>query len=151
MKGIILVIVVELCRFKTVPPWIISLGISSICISLALNALVTGLLVLRITLVHRQSCRAMAQDGRRLFDLQVSPVVSILIETGMMTIVSQLIFVIVFGLQNACAIVVGSPMVMVYVGSSTLFYLFCDLFLFNLLIGNNVDRHHRASCNGILI
>lgn len=113
MKGIILVIVVEMCRFETVPPGTISLGTSSICISLALNALVTGLLVLKNPLVHRQCRRAMAQDGRRLYDLQVSPVISILIETGMMTFVSQLIFIIVFGLQNGSAIVVGSPMVMV--------------------------------------
>ena len=130
MKGIILVIVVEMCRFETVlgvPPWTISLAISSICISLALNALVTGLLVLRITLVHRQTRRAMAQADQRLYDLQVSPVISILIETGMITFVSQLIFVIVFGLQNACAIAVGSPMVMVYVGSSRFEFLYSIL------------------------
>ena len=107
-----------MCRFGTAPSWIIALAISSICISLALNALVTGLLVLRITLVHRQCRRAMAQTGRDLYDIQVSPVMMILIESGMMTFVSQLALVIVFGLQNASAIVVGSPMVMVYVGSS---------------------------------
>lgn len=118
MKGITLVVVVEMCRFETVPPWIIILAISSICISLALNAIVTGLLVLRIILIHRQCRHAMTQADRRLYDIQVSPVILILIETGMMTFVSQLVFVIVFGLQNASAIVVGSPMVMVYVRSS---------------------------------
>ena len=118
MKGITLVVVVGMCRSETLPPLTISLAISSICISLALNSIVTGLLVLRITLVHRQCRRAMAQASRRPYDLQVSPVISILIETGMMTFVSQLVLVIVFGLQSASAIVVGSPMVMVYVGSS---------------------------------
>ena len=118
MKGITLIIIVEMCRFKAVPRWGISLAISSICISLAINTLVTGLLVLRITLVHRQCRRAMAQASRRQYDLRVSPVISILIETGMATFVSQLVFAIVFGLQQPCAIVFGSPMVELYVGSS---------------------------------
>lgn len=148
MKGITLVVVIEMCRFEIVPRWTIILAISSICISLASNALVTGLLVLRLTLVHRQCRRAMAQAGRRPHDIQVSPVIMILIETGMMTFVSQLAFVIVLGFRNASAVVFGSPMVMVYVGSSRfeLYVLFCDLL--NLSTGNNVDHHHCASYNG---
>ena len=75
--------------------------------------------MLGMTLVHRQCRCAMAQAGRRLYEFQFSPLILILIETGMMTFVSQLAFkfVIVFGLQNVSAIVVGSPIVMVYVGS----------------------------------
>jgi hypothetical protein len=92
------------------------LAISTICISLASNAIVTGLLVLRIAIVHRRYRRAMTQDSQRLYDVQFSPIISILIETGMMTFVSQLVLVIVLSLRNASALVVGSPMIMIYVG-----------------------------------
>ena len=126
IKGIILVLVVELCRqsqsksLSRLPHWTFPLAISSFCISLALNTIVTGLLVLRIAMVHTRFRRAMANAERRPYDLQVSPIISILIETGMMTFVSQLLLVIVFGLQSVTAIIIGSPMIMIYVGSNQL-------------------------------
>ncbi len=72
--------------------------------------------MLRIAIVHRRCRRAMTQDSRRVYDVQVSPIISILIETGMMTFVSQLVLVIALGLRNSYALVVGSPMIMIYVG-----------------------------------
>lgn len=124
MKGITLTLIIELCRqnwvtiLSNLPPWTIPLAVSAICISLVSNAIVTGLLVLRIALVHRRYRQDIAHAGRRLHAFQASPIISILIETGMMTFVSQLIVIIAFGLQNAYALVVASPMIMIYVGSS---------------------------------
>jgi hypothetical protein len=120
-----MILVVELCHLDTatglsnLSSWAIPLAISTICISLASNAIVTGLLVLRIAIVHRRyrcAIAAMTQDSPRVYDVQVSPIISILIETGMMTFVSQLVLVIALGLRNASALVVGSPIIMIYVG-----------------------------------
>ncbi|KAF8803464.1 hypothetical protein BYT27DRAFT_7304753 [Phlegmacium glaucopus] len=109
----------ELCRqsqletLANIPPWAIPLAISSLCISLALNAIVTGLLVLKIAIVLTRSRRSRGHADPRLYDL--SPVISILIETGMATFVSQLLLVIVFGLESISAtVIVGTPIVMIY-------------------------------------
>jgi len=116
--SMILVMLPEMCRqskfedLSHLASWVIPLAISSICISLALNAIVTGLLVLRIVLVHMESRRSMSDAERRLHDL--SPVISILVETGMVTFVCQLLFVIIFALQETSAIIIGSPMIMLY-------------------------------------
>lgn len=117
--GMILAMLPEMCRqskfedLSHLPSWVIPLAVSSICISLALNAIVTGLLVLRIVLVHMESRRSMSDAERRAHDL--SPAISILVETGMVTFVCQLLFVIIFALQETSAIIIGSPMIMLYV------------------------------------
>lgn len=123
MKGIIVVLVVELCRqsplksLSNLPAWTTPLAISSLCISLALNTIVTGLLVLRIAMLLMWSRRSRVQADRRLYD--ISPVISILIETGMVTFVSQLLLVVLLGLRSASAtFIVGGSMIMIYVGSS---------------------------------
>jgi len=142
--GITLVLVVELCRqnlstsLAPFPPWAIPLAISAICISLASNTIVTGLLVLRITMIYRQCRRNMTHAARSLFNPQVSPIISILIETGMMTFVSQLILVIAFGLQDAYALVVGSPMIMIYGITPTIIVV-------RVTMGNSYNSQDRTS------
>lgn len=124
IKGIVLVIVIELCQqsqykdLSHLPAWAFPLAICSFCLSLVLNAIVTGLIVFRINMIHIQSRRSMIDGDQRLYNVQVYPIISVLAETGMMTFVSQLLFVIVFGLQSTSTIVIGSPMVMLYVSSS---------------------------------
>lgn len=154
LLGITLVLIVELCRqnpstsFAHVAPWAIPLAISAICISLASNAISTGLLVLRIALLHRQHRRYVIQAGRSLVDPQVSPIISILIETGMMTFVSQLILVIAFGLRDAYALVVASPMIIIYVGSSD--GITPTIIIVRVTMGNSYNNQGTSGTHSIM-
>ncbi|KAF8868255.1 hypothetical protein CPB84DRAFT_1809153 [Gymnopilus junonius] len=93
-----IVLVAELGVFgpapRNPPDWFTKLGTSSFSISLATNTIVTAILVLKLLIVHREL------EGSGVKGDYLSTVVSILIESGALTFISQLIWVVLFSLQN---------------------------------------------------
>jgi len=77
------------------PAWFFQVGVASFSVSLAVNALVTGLLVLKLILIHRELTRTAVGPTRDL-----RPLISFLVESGMFTFVGQLIWVVLFKLQD---------------------------------------------------
>jgi len=65
-------------NFDNVPVWWIPMGVTAFSLSLAVNTIVTGLLVLKIILEYRQTKPSNRLDWRR----NIVIIIAILIETG---------------------------------------------------------------------
>ncbi|KJA17775.1 hypothetical protein HYPSUDRAFT_70411 [Hypholoma sublateritium FD-334 SS-4] len=94
-----IVLVAELGLFgpasRAAPDWFTKLGTASFSISLATNAIVTAVLVAKLIMVHRE----LTGDGYA-HGHYISVVIAMLIESGALTFVAQLIWVVLFSLQN---------------------------------------------------
>ena len=95
--------------------WSIPIGVMAFSLSLAVNTIVTSLLILKITLEYRHT-KFLILDWRRN---GIVPVIAILIETGLVTFVGQLTWTISYGLQNDGVFTLfGGVVVVLYVGVS---------------------------------
>ncbi|KDR68070.1 hypothetical protein GALMADRAFT_146563 [Galerina marginata CBS 339.88] len=83
---------------RTAPQWFIKLGSASIILSLTVNILITGILVLKLVIHRREHEKGL--NGRHGGGLNLSSLISFLIESAMLTFASQLIWVVLFNLQD---------------------------------------------------
>jgi len=114
-----LTLVVQLSLFRNdlqnvnPPTWFFPMGVASFSLSLTVNTIVTGLLVLKLVLLHREIRRSLPDSStHKGYDLL--PVISVLIESGMFTFIGQLVWVVLFRLQSPGFNAVGSPITMIY-------------------------------------
>ena len=104
------------------PAWWVPMGVTAFSLSLGVNAIVTGLLVLKITLEYRQTKCSNHLDWRR----NIVPIIAILIETGLMTFVGQLAWTISYGLESNVFSLVAGVVIMLYVGVNLKINLIAD-------------------------
>ncbi|KIJ48203.1 hypothetical protein M422DRAFT_28468 [Sphaerobolus stellatus SS14] len=94
-----------------VPPgWFLPLGTAGFSISLAVNAIVTMILVGRIWMLMRQS-RDVLTTGHSTY---LHPIMLLLIESGVFTLAGQMCWVIFFKLQTPPWFIIGGPLTMIY-------------------------------------
>jgi len=93
-----------------------SFVLSFFTLSLVENALATGLIISKILIVHRNN-RAKENYAKGL-GRDIVPIISILIESGMLTFVAQLVQIFMFKFANDEYPIIGGPAVMLY-GIST--------------------------------
>ena len=109
-------LVAELSLFRNdpqnLPAWFFPIGIASFSISSGVNAIVAGLLCLKLIAVHREVTHSLPALSLRS---NLLPMTSLLLETGVFLFMGQLVFVVLFGLQNPGFNSIGSPMIMIYV------------------------------------
>ncbi|KIJ30119.1 hypothetical protein M422DRAFT_120827, partial [Sphaerobolus stellatus SS14] len=86
------------------------LGTAGFSISLAVNALVTMMLVGRIWMFMRQS-RDVLAPGHSTY---LHPIISMLIESGVFILAAQMCWVIFFKLQTPPWYLIGGPITMIY-------------------------------------
>ena len=101
----------------------ISLVTSFFSLSLAENALVTGLVISKILTVYRdvqgsESCVEYANGLGR----DIIPIISILIESGVITFMAQLVQTLIFKFANNAYPIIGGPVVQLYVRNFTINY-----------------------------
>lgn len=107
------------------PDWFDSVGILSFSVSLAVNAILTGLLVFKIA---KASLALRHTHARGIQDF--TPLISMLIESGIVFFLVQLIYVICFSLESSAFNLISGPIIMVYVRPLFTFYLL----LFRLIV-----------------
>jgi len=95
------------------------MGVTAFSLSLAVNAIVTGLLILKIVLEYRKTQTSNRVHWRK----NIMPIVAILIETGLMTFVGQLAWTISYSLQSNVFGLVGGVVVMLYGLSPTIIHV----------------------------
>ena len=143
-----LTLVVQLSLFRNdlqnvnPPTWFFPMGVASFSLSLTVNTIVTGLLVLKLVLLHRE-IRHSLPDSSTHKGYDLLPVISVLIESGMFTFIGQLVWVVLFRLQSPGFNAVGSPITMIYVSArqrnnKTIIYDWP-------WIGYHTDHHHCTS------
>ena len=108
-------LIAELSIFRNdlqdLPVWFSRMGVASYSIDTAVNGIIAALLVLKLIAVHREDTRSSpASCPRNLISMP-----SLLMETGMFMFIGQLVFVILFKLQNPGFNSIASPMIMIYV------------------------------------
>jgi hypothetical protein len=93
------------------PGWFTPIGTLSFSLSLAVNAMLSGLLVFKIA----QTSVALgdSRGGRGMTDFK--PVISMLVESGLIFFMTQLVWVITFTVQNVGFYLVSGPITMIYV------------------------------------
>ena len=88
--------------------------------SLIVNAGVTGLIVLKILIVYREhqqlKARTRYTNGTRPHDFY--PIISILVESGLITFIGQLVQTILYKADDYAFPIVSGVVVMLYVSSS---------------------------------
>ena len=87
-------------------------------LSLAENILVTGLIVSKILTVYRDIKRLESHVGHAnglASGRDIVPIISIVIESGLITFVVQLVQVLMFKLDGIAYPLIGRPVVMLYV------------------------------------
>ncbi|KDR76867.1 hypothetical protein GALMADRAFT_155579 [Galerina marginata CBS 339.88] len=93
-----------------------ALGLASFILSLAVNAIVTSLLVLRLALIHRELVQLLGGNQKQRLNLR--PLIAMLVESGMFTFIAQLIWLVFFRLQTTSVShgfsVVSDSVVMIY-------------------------------------
>ena len=89
----------------------LSLVLSFLSISLAQNALVTGLIITKILTVYRDISPIRVGYANKL----ESDIVPILIESGVMTFVAQLVQTLMFKFDNIAYPIIGRIVVMLFV------------------------------------
>ena len=130
------------------PDWYIPLPQTMFPLSLGVNALVTILIVYRIISVYNdirrlKSNTSLSVHGNGQRDLY--PVISILIESGLITFVAQLAQSIMFNNLNASYAypLVGSIVVILFVSASCRFYL---LYLNDIYLSHREFRRQLSLC-----
>jgi len=102
--GITLVIVISR---KVVPDWVTQFYVASFSISLAVNSVVTGLLILKLVLMLRES-----SFGSTKFTLR--RLIPLIFETGLLTFIGQLTWVVLIKLGNPGLNTIFAPLTMIY-------------------------------------
>ena len=99
----------------------LSFVLSFFSLSLVENALATGLIVAKILIVNRDIRGLEIRVGYANQGLgrDIVPIVSILIESGMITFVAQLVQIFMFKFANTAYPIIGGPVVMLYVSDFT--------------------------------
>lgn len=97
-----------------IPDWFFDVAVSSFSISLAVNTVVTGLLVLRLYLRHREMQKTLTDSPARV-GMDLRPLMSMIMETGMLTFTGQLVYIVVFWLHSNGYYVVSGPLTILYV------------------------------------
>lgn len=92
------------------------MALASFSISLCVNAVVTGLLVFKIISIHRYNNREAPTVVNGSYQLR--PLISIIIESGMFTLVAQTLWVVFVQLETK-----GNPGFGAIVGSTTMIYV----------------------------
>ena len=124
------------------PIWFTPIGILSFSVSLAVNAIFTGLLVFKIakaSLALRHAHATGIQD--------FSSLISMLIESGLVLFIVQLVWIICFKFRtesNAFNVTSGA-IAMIYVRRACHIYLFFLLMCFK---GNYTDNYYGACRSG---
>ena len=133
------------------PSWYGPAVVAFFSLSLAANAVATGLIVFKIFMVYRElqtvKNRAGFANGRGSFDRY--PILSILVESGLVTFVGQLVQTVLFKNDNAMFPIVSGIVVMLYVRAS------CSnpnsVVLIILYAGNFTNHRPCACCDGHLL
>ena len=92
------------------PGWFNPIGILSFSLSLAVNAIFTGLLVFKIA---KASLSLQHTHAKGTPDF--TPVISMLIESGLVLFMAQLIWVICFAIESSVYNLTSTSITMVYV------------------------------------
>lgn len=92
------------------PGWFNPTAFLAFSLSLGVNAIFTGLLVYKIA---KASLALQHSQTRGRQDL--TPLISMLIESGLVLFIAQLLWVICFSLENSSFNLVGGSVTMVYV------------------------------------
>lgn len=92
------------------PRWYTPVGVLSFSVSLAVNAIFTGLLVFKIA---KSSLALQHTHARRIQDF--TRVVSMLIESGLALFVGQMIWIICFSVESHAFALTGGSITMIYV------------------------------------
>ncbi|KAF8808529.1 hypothetical protein BYT27DRAFT_7337756 [Phlegmacium glaucopus] len=107
-----LVIIGKTKQFSDTPAWFTPVGTLSFSLSLAVNAIFTSLLVFKIikaSLAFRRSC---VRNPRGKNDFL--PLISMLIESGVVLFVVQLLWVVFFSLDSNAFYLLSGPVPMIY-------------------------------------
>ena len=104
------------------PSWYFSAVTAFFMLSLGVNALLTALIVYKIIIVHRsiQEFTVSHGSGPASGNSNLSPIISILIETGLITFAGQLTQSIMYKSTPSAFPLVGGSVVMLYVRASCL-------------------------------
>lgn len=95
---------------KTLPNSFIPIGILSFSLSLAVNAIFTGLLVFKIV-KSSLALRKMHPRGSQDY----TPLITILIESGLVFFLAQVVWIICFTIGGSAIGVTSEPITMIYV------------------------------------
>ncbi|KAF8806051.1 hypothetical protein BYT27DRAFT_7141559 [Phlegmacium glaucopus] len=107
-----LVILGKTQQFNDPPAWFTPIGILSFSLSLAVNAIFTGLLVFKIVKTSLAFRRSGARNPGGKNDYL--PLISILIESGVVLFVVELLWVVLFSLNSNEFYLFGGPIAITY-------------------------------------
>jgi hypothetical protein len=110
-------------NFDHVPLWWVPMGVTAFSLSLAVNTIVTGLLVLKIVLEYRQTNHSNYNHNHLTWRKNIVPIIAILIETGLMTFVGQMAWTISYGLQSSIFGLVAGVVIVLYGLSPTIIHV----------------------------
>ena len=99
--------------FENRPGWFNPIGILSFSVSLAVNTIFTGLLVFKIA---KSSMALRRTRGTQDF----TPLIAMLIESGLVFFMAQLVWVVCFTLESSAFNLISGPITIIYVRA---FYL----------------------------
>ena len=92
------------------PGWFTPIGTLSFSLSLAVNAILSGLLVFKIAKI---SLALGDSRGEGMTDFK--PLISMLVESGLMFFMAQLVWVICFTVESVGFYLITGPITMIYV------------------------------------
>ena len=116
---------------KVLPDWFFSAGTAFFFLSLGVNALVTALIVYKIITTYHD-IRELNDQAHRNGHRDFSPLISILIESGLMTFAGQLAQSIMYKSATHAFPLVGGCVVMLYVRASCRLSVWCRDFIYLL-------------------
>jgi hypothetical protein len=90
----------------------ISMVLSFFSLSLFENALVSGLIIYKILAVYRDIQGSECRIG---YANRLIPIISILIESGMITFIAQFVQIFMFKFTGEAYPIIGGPVIMIYV------------------------------------
>ena len=131
--------------------WGYTLTLTSLAVSLTVNAAVTGIIMLRILKVYwqiRSSCDQTSGSG--VHNPGLRSIIFVIIESGMVLFAIQLVRIVLYILQlGAYEIIVGINEMFNVIIRSVIFYFFFFTLL-KLFPGNNTHSHPRTSVSRTL-
>ena len=113
------------------PEWYFSAVTAFFLLSLSVNALVTAMIVYRIITVYHNIQEFNISNGSGYRD-HLSPIKSILIESGMITFAGQLTQSIMYKSATHAFPLVGGSVVMLFVRASCRLLIWCRIFIYLL-------------------
>ena len=113
------------------PGWFNLIGILSFSLSLAVNTIFTGLLVFKIA---KASLALRHTHARGIQDF--TPLISMLIESGLVFFMAQLVWVVCFSVETSAFNLVSGPITIIYVCA----YLHLPLLSFNVFLRESYQQ-----------